>query len=153
MNIYICSNYCSRSYRSSHGWRCGVVQSHCAWYMYTCIHTYTDHCCHSLTNILVLLFLHHFILLCITSTTIIGSVTMLEGASEDIWRPIFLSAAENPLWTEVAGLYLRSSATKSTLASISWRRKMSPPPTAQPQQSSPPQEFWFVLSFDSSSLN
>jgi hypothetical protein len=34
---------------------------------------------------------------------------LLEGASEDFWQPIFLGAAENRLWTEVAGLFAEDS--------------------------------------------
>ena len=33
------------------------------------------------------------------------SPQLLEGASEDFWQPIFLGAAENRVWTEVAGLF------------------------------------------------
>ncbi len=30
---------------------------------------------------------------------------LLAGAMEDYWSPIVLGAAENELWTEVAGLF------------------------------------------------
>ena len=33
------------------------------------------------------------------------SPLLLQGASEDFWQPIFLGAAENRIWTEVAGLF------------------------------------------------
>jgi hypothetical protein len=39
---------------------------------------------------------------------------LLEGASEDFWQPIFLGAAENRLWTEVAGLFAEDSEDIAT---------------------------------------
>ena len=30
---------------------------------------------------------------------------LLAGATEDLWAPITLGAAENAVWTEVAGLF------------------------------------------------